>query len=87
MIEPATLDVGDAVKVGNVVGSEEGGQYISYQAADTVNGEDIEGIIDAKDEFELSGVVGERCTENAVDDSGPDRDITWNGSVGGQKFG
>lgn len=77
MVEPAALDDLDVVEVGDVVGGEEGCADIADEAADAVNGKDVEGVVDAQDELQLGGVVGKGGTEDAVGDSCPDGDVTF----------
>ncbi|KAL2020697.1 hypothetical protein VTK56DRAFT_7997 [Thermocarpiscus australiensis] len=62
---------GDAVQAGDVGGGEEGGADVADQAADGVHGEDVEGVVDAEEELELGGVVGEARAEDAGGDGGP----------------
>jgi hypothetical protein len=76
VIEPTTGNVRRAVQYGDVVGGEECGADVADEAADTVNGEDVEGIINAEQKLELRGVVGKCGAEDTEDDSSPCRDIT-----------
>jgi len=82
MIDPATVDLGKSIKVGNVIGSEETGQQISNQTANTVNGEDIKGIVDVKQELELGGIIASDASDNAEDHSSPGGNETTAGSNG-----
>lgn len=75
VVEPAALDGRHAVERGDVVCGEEGRQDVADEAADAVHGKDVERVVDAEEELELGGVVGERGAEDAVDDSGPDGDV------------
>ena len=75
LVDPAALDGGGTVEVGDVVGGEEGGQDVADEAADAVDGKDVEGIVDAQDELELGGVVSEGGAEDPKDDGGPGGDI------------
>jgi hypothetical protein len=71
VIDPATVDLGKSIKVGNVIGSEETGQQISDQTANTVNGKDIEGIVDVKQELELGSIIASNASDHAEDDCSP----------------
>lgn len=77
VVEPATFDDLHVIQVGNVVGSEKGGADVADQAADAVHGEDVEGVVDAEYELQLSSVVGEAGAEDAVDDGCPRRYVSW----------
>lgn len=61
----------------DVVRSEEGGADVADEAADAVNCEDVEGIVDAEEKLELGRVVGKAGTERAEDESGPERDVSF----------
>lgn len=59
LIDPASRDFSDSVQSRNVVRGEEGRADVSDEATHTVDGEDIESIVDTKKELQLRGVVGE----------------------------
>jgi len=71
LIDPATVDLGSPIQVGNVIGSEETCQKISNQTANTVNGENIKSIVDVKQELELGGIIASNASDNAEDHSSP----------------
>jgi hypothetical protein len=76
VIEPTTLDAGNAVETGDVVCSKESGENVADKAADAVDGENVEGVVNAEDELQLGSVIGKRGTKNTIDDSGPDGDVS-----------
>lgn len=76
VVEPATVDLGEAVQVGNVVSSEEGGQDVTGHTANGVLGKDIQTVVNAKDKLELGGKVAHDSTDDTVDDSSPGGDET-----------
>lgn len=57
LVEPAAVDLGDTVEVGDVVGGEEGREDVADKPTDGVLSEDVEGVVDTEDELELSGVL------------------------------
>lgn len=59
LVQPTTVDTGDAVKSCNAIVGEEGGADVADKAADTVYSKDVKRVVDAEDELELGGVVGE----------------------------
>lgn len=75
VVEPATLNSRDAIQGGNIVSREKGGADVADEAADAVDGEDVEGVVDAEQELQLGGVVGEGGAEDAAGDGGPDGDV------------
>lgn len=68
--------MGGAIEGGNVVGGKEASADVADETTDSVHGKDVEGIVNAQEELELSSIVGERGSEDAENDSRPDRDIT-----------
>ncbi len=81
VVEPAAVDDGDAVEAGDVVGREEGRADVADQAADAVDCEDVERVVDAEEELELGAVVGEGRAEEGGWDGCPGGDVAWRGSV------
>jgi len=57
LVEPAAVDVGEAVEMRYVVSGEEGCEDVADESTDGVLGKDIEGVVDAEDELELSGIL------------------------------
>lgn len=75
-VEPAAGDGGHAVEVRYVVCREEAGEDIPDEASNSVLREDVEGIVNTKDELQLRRVVGSRGAQDAVDDGRPRGDVT-----------
>ncbi len=68
VVEPASRDLGEAIKMCYVVGSEEGCEDIANETTDGMFSEDIERIINTEDELELGSVVGTCGTDDTIDD-------------------
>ena len=56
-----------------VVCGEEAGKQIPNETADGVDGEDVERVVDAEEEFDFGRVVAADAADDAVDDCGPGR--------------
>lgn len=76
VVDPAAVNHCYAVQVRDVVGREEGREDIAYKAADAVHGENVEGVVDAEDEFEFSAVVGEGSAQDTEGDGSPCGDVS-----------
>lgn len=63
-------------KIGEYERGEKSGQQITDNTTDTMDGEDIEGIVGAHDKFELRGYVAADAADDAEDDSRPRRDVS-----------
>lgn len=74
LVEPAAADLGEAVKMGYVVRGEETGQEITDETSNTVDGEDIERVIDMEEELEFGGIVASDSSDYTEDNSRPGRD-------------
>lgn len=77
VVEPATIDAGVTVESGDGLAGEECGADVANQAADAVHGKDVKGVVDAKEELDLGGIVGEGSSEDTEDDSGPSGDVSY----------
>lgn len=80
LVEPSTWNLGETIKMGYVVSSEEGGEDVSDKSTNGVFGEDIKSVIDAKDKLELGSIIGTGSSHNTIDDGGPGRNETRSGS-------
>ena len=72
LVEPAAVDLGEAIEVRYVVGGEEGCEDVADESTDGVLSEDIEGIVDAEDKLELGGILmkGVNCDSEDRGDFG-----------------
>lgn len=52
---------------------KEAGQDVAYEATDAMDSEDIQCIVDPKEELHLRGIVARRPGDYTKDDSGPGR--------------
>lgn len=77
VVQPASVDDLGIVEMSNPIGGEEAGAEISHETANTVDCEDIQGVVDSESEFELRGVVGEPSSKYAIGDGGPGRNIPF----------
>lgn len=77
VVEPATIDAGVTVESSDGLAGEECGADVANQAADAVHGEDVKGVVDAKEELDLGGIVGEGSSEDTEDDSRPSGDVSY----------
>lgn len=84
VVDPATFDHGSTVKSCNVVGSEQTGEEISDKTTNTVDGEDIEGIINVEKELEFGAIVACDGSDHTEDDGSPSWDETTAGGDGDQ---
>jgi hypothetical protein len=75
-LNPTTLDVRVAVEGSDSRTGEEGGADVANQTANTVNCEDIESVVDPKEEFEFGSIVRAGSAYNTEDDSSPGRYIS-----------
>lgn len=75
MLNPSTLDARITVESSDSRTGEEGGANIADETANTVDGENIEGIVDSEKEFDLGSVVRTGSAKNTKDNSCPRRDI------------
>ena len=75
LVEPAARDGGRAVERGYVVCGEEAGHEVADYAADAVDGEDVEGVVDLDQVLELGGEVAGDGADDAEDDGGPGWDV------------
>lgn len=57
LVEPAAVDLGEAIEVRYVVGGEEGCEDVADESTDGVLSEDIKGVVDTEDELELGGIL------------------------------
>jgi len=70
--------------------SEEGGHEVTSNATNTVDGEDIERVVDVDQVLDLSGEIAHDGTNNTEYDGGPSWDVTggWgNGDEAGDDTG
>ena len=74
MVEPATGDYGEAVKMCYVVCGEESCQDVADETPNSVHSEDIERIINAKNKLELRGIVGTCGSDDTIDNCRPGGD-------------
>jgi hypothetical protein len=77
VVDPAALNDGSVVEMGDVISGKEGGADVADEAADAMNGKDVQGVIDAEEELELGRVVGEGSAQGAEDEGSPERNIAW----------
>jgi hypothetical protein len=80
VVEPAAVDLSEAIEMGYVVSSKEACEDVANETTDGVFREDVQRIINTKDELELGGVVSTCGTDDTVDDCRPCRDETGAGS-------
>ena len=71
MVDPAPVDDLRIVQMCHLPRSEEARADVSYETSDAVHGENVQGIVDSKDELEFRGVVGEPGSQDTVGDGGP----------------
>ena len=83
-VEPPTRDDGDAVKSGNVVGSEEGGEDVADDATDAVLGEDVESVIDSDPELDLGGEIAAGGAYDTEDNRRPGGNVSGRGRDGNE---
>jgi len=74
VVEPATRDLGEAIKMCYIVSSEESCKNVADETTNGVFSENIKSIIDTEDEFELGCVVSSCGTDNTIDNCRPGRD-------------
>jgi hypothetical protein len=82
VVEPATGNHGEAVKMCYVVCCEEGCEDVADKTTDGVHSEDIQRIINAKNELELSGIVGTCGSDDTIDYCRPGGDESGTGGNG-----
>lgn len=56
-VNPTTIDNGLAIESGNSLAGEEGGANVADEAADTMYGKDVEGIVNVEEELDLGRIV------------------------------
>ena len=71
MVEPAARDNRVPVQMRDVIRREEGGEDVAYEAADAVDGEDVQRVVAAQEVLELGGVVARDAAADAEDDGCP----------------
>ena len=96
LVEPSAGNDSDTVKCRNVICCEKTAKQLAREtkriirekiadhSANTVDSEDIEGIIDADEELEFGGIIARECTDDTKDDSRPGRDVTGGGGNGNE---
>lgn len=62
--------------------SKDTGKKVTDDTTDTVDGKDVESLVDANEKLELGGKVGGSTTDNTEDGAGPDGDVTGSGGDG-----
>lgn len=77
MVQPTTLNLGRTIKGRNVIGGEEGCADVTDESTNSMHGKDIKSVVDAQDELELGRIVGKAGTQNAENDSRPNRNIAF----------
>lgn len=84
MVEPATVDEASvhAIQANDVVRTKESVENESDHSTDCVLGEDIEGVVDANQEFDLGSEVTADTGDHAEDDGCPWRKETGSRSSG-----
>lgn len=65
LVDPSSVNLSDPVQSRNIVRCEEGRAYVANKTAHTVDCENVEGVVDTKDEFQLRSVVGKAGTQHA----------------------
>jgi hypothetical protein len=75
MLDPSTFNARVTVESSDSRAGEEGGANIADETADTVNSENIEGIVDSEKELDLGSVVRTGSAKSTKDNSGPRRDV------------
>lgn len=81
-VEPTAVNHGRAIEGGYVVGGEQTGQEIADEATDSVDGKDVERIVNVKQELELGGIIAGDGSDDSEDDGGPRWDEAGAGSDG-----
>lgn len=73
LVDPAAVYDSHAIQPRHIVGGEEGRADVPDQAADTVDGKDVQRVVDAEHELEFRAVVGEPGAQDAEGQGGPGR--------------
>jgi hypothetical protein len=75
MLDPSTFDTRVTIESSDSRTGEEGGANVANETADTVDSENVEGIVDTEKELDLGSVVRTGGAKNTKDNSGPRGDI------------
>lgn len=81
-VQPATGNDGIAIKMRYVVRGEEARQDVANEAANTMNGKDVQSIVAAEEVLKLRSVVTGNASADSKDDSRPGWDVTRSRSNG-----
>lgn len=84
VVDPATVDDGEAVESGNLLLGKEGGEDVTDHTTDTVRGKDIERVIIVEDKLELCGKVAHGTGDDTKCDRGGWTDETRSGCDGNE---
>ena len=79
-VHPTTIDHGGAIQVSYVISGEKSSQKVANQASYAMDGEDVQGVVNMKQELELGSVIACSSSNNTEYDGSPRRNETATGS-------
>lgn len=74
LVDPAAINLGDAVQMRNVVGGEETREQVAEETANAMYGEDVQGVIGTQVILELGGEIASNSRRQSIDDGRPGGD-------------
>ena len=82
VVEPAAVYFGEAIEMRYVICGEEAGKHVTDEASNSMDGEDIERVVNTEYKLELGGIIGASGSDDTVDDGSPSGYETRSGGDG-----